>query len=526
MRVSPPVCTGILLSALLLGVSAAPAGADATTDDAVAWLATQQQDDGGFEVAGFPGFETPDAVLAIASNAQTTSTWSASEALTAVQAVQNGEGEDALDYLDDFVDAGISGGQAAKVILLVAEPLGFDPTDFDPQSDSASAVDLTADLGDIPPLFYNSSLFADLAQVVLGEQVHQDDLQEICEVQHTSGPGAGGWSFDSNPDGADPDMDTTGFSVMALTAAGVEPTDEVLVAAQGFIEGTQQASGAWLSFGSDDPNATALAVLAYTALGEDPLSLPHDPDAWLRSQQDDTPPDEGHIISPNDGFGLNTFATSQTVTALHRNWLPLDSATGRRCLAQDPYTDTPQTTWYDNGARWLSESHIVAGHLLHPADRITRAQASMWLNRMFDSAGGPDTNFPDVPDNAWYHDGVDFVAAAPNGVIATGYPDGTFRPGLSLNRAQAVKWLYAAAGSPDIAGLPDDGFSDVADDAHYAAAVTWASANGIVFGFRNGTFRPRESANRAQFGQWLYELAATPGAWEDGATIPTTVVFT
>jgi S-layer homology domain len=519
MHVSPPVCTGILLSALLLGASAIPAGADATTDDAVAWLATQQQDDGGFEVAGFPGFETPDAVLAIASNAQTTSTWSSSEALTAVQSVQNGEGEDALDYLDDFVDAGISGGQAAKVILLVAGPLGLDPTDFDPQSDSASAVDLTADLGDIPPSFYNSFLVADLARVLLGQPVHQDHVQVACEAQKADG----GWAFDGDPHSSTPsDLDSTGFSVMALAAAGVEVTDPVLTAAESFVETGQQASGAWLSFGSDDPNATALAILALVALGADPLGLPHDPDAWLRSQADG----DGHITSPADTFGVNTFATSQTVTALHRNWLPLESATGRRCLAEDPYTDTPGTTWYDNGARWLADVPIVAGHALHPTDRVTRAQASMWLNRMFDSAGGPDTSFPDVPDDAWYHDGVDFVAAAPNGVIATGYPTGMFLPGLTLARGQAALWLYRAAGSPDVSSLPPHGFSDVPAGLASSDAITWAAANGIVRGFGDGTFRVRQGVNRAQFGQWLYELAATPGAWEDGATIPTTVVFT
>ena len=40
---------------------------EASADSGVAWLKTQQQPDGGFEVSGFPGFETPDAVLAIAT---------------------------------------------------------------------------------------------------------------------------------------------------------------------------------------------------------------------------------------------------------------------------------------------------------------------------------------------------------------------------------------------------------------------------------------------------------------------------
>ena len=41
----------------LVAASPAPATSSAVTG-AIAWLRTQQQADGGFEVAGFPGFET------------------------------------------------------------------------------------------------------------------------------------------------------------------------------------------------------------------------------------------------------------------------------------------------------------------------------------------------------------------------------------------------------------------------------------------------------------------------------------
>ena len=82
-------CCGALTVALFsfasLSVNGAANAADpaskSTADAAVAWLETQQQPDGGFEVAQFPGFETRDAALAIAEDAQTGSTWSTSEAL-------------------------------------------------------------------------------------------------------------------------------------------------------------------------------------------------------------------------------------------------------------------------------------------------------------------------------------------------------------------------------------------------------------------------------------------------------------
>ena len=62
------------------------------TTDAVAWLVDQQEADGGFELADFPGFETPDAVLAIAEQAQVEPAWSKPLARAAVDAVVSNGG--------------------------------------------------------------------------------------------------------------------------------------------------------------------------------------------------------------------------------------------------------------------------------------------------------------------------------------------------------------------------------------------------------------------------------------------------
>ena len=75
----------------------------ATAASAVAWLKTQQLPDGGFEVVGFPGFETRDASLAIAEQAQTGSTWSTTEAYEALANLhQHDTGKTPLDALDAY----------------------------------------------------------------------------------------------------------------------------------------------------------------------------------------------------------------------------------------------------------------------------------------------------------------------------------------------------------------------------------------------------------------------------------------
>jgi minor extracellular protease Epr len=181
---------------------------------------------------------------------------------------------------------------------------------------------------------------------------------------------------------------------------------------------------------------------------------------------------------------------------------------------------------YDDGARWVDDAEIVGGINgdLRPAGRVNRAQAALWLNGMFGSPGGAANGFTDVPDGVWYEDGVDFVAGAPNGTIANGFGD-QLRPPLALNRAQAVSWLYAAAGSPDVSTLPPHGFTDVGPTTWFQNAATWAAANDIVLGFPNSTFRGNGNVTRAQFAQWMFNLVATPEAWPLTATTPPTLLF-
>ncbi len=329
----------VVATAAFVPVAHASSPADvAVASDAVDWIVTQQQPDGGFEVAGFPGFETPDAILAIAEHAQTTSTWSTSEARAAVEAVQTG-GKHALDAMDDYVDSpALTAGIAAKLILLVAEPLGINPTDFDPQDDSPTAVDLVATMnaGLNPDGSYgpagalNNTLYAALAQKLLTGNVPVATIAYIRSTQQADGA----WSFAGDPTATIRDVDTTAIAMQALAAAGAGPTDPSQRKALTFLAQQQQSSGAWVSFGAEDPNTTSSAIMALASVGYDvtsscwrdvsnPSALGasyHDPLGWLRAQQD---PTTGRILSPVDSFGVNTFATSQSVQAFLTRWLPI-----------------------------------------------------------------------------------------------------------------------------------------------------------------------------------------------------------
>lgn len=81
--------------------------------------------------------------------------------------------------------------------------------------------------------------------------------------------------------------------------------------------------------------------------------------------------------------------------------------------------------------------------------------------------------------------------------ILTGYPDGGFRPEGAVTRQQLAAALWRQAGKPAASG--SSAFSDGADIAAYAkTAVDWANSAGILKGFGDGTFRPAQTATRAQ----------------------------
>lgn len=344
-RTLVPAIAGVLVLALV-GIPRADAVASyparTAAARAVAWFAAQQQPDGGFELAGFPGFETPDAVLAIAESAQVGDTWDATRARNAVTGLVR-KGHNPLHNLDDLVDAGTSGGQAAKLIVLVVAPLGLNPRDFDPDNDTATPVDLVAmmDAARLPDGSYgagtfNATLFAAIAHKAIGRAVPADTLAYIAAAQQANGS----WNYTGTPSGTGVDVDTTALAMTALAAGGRTGADAAMKKALAILATSQYATGGWGDDYGNGPevntNSTALAAIGIRAAGANPgtrawrdAAAPGrtaqayvSPEATLISKQQ---PD-GHMTSPFDSYGLNTSATSQSVQGLLLNWLPLVAA--------------------------------------------------------------------------------------------------------------------------------------------------------------------------------------------------------
>ncbi|MEM5780609.1 MAG: S-layer homology domain-containing protein, partial [Lawsonibacter sp.] len=113
------------------------------------------------------------------------------------------------------------------------------------------------------------------------------------------------------------------------------------------------------------------------------------------------------------------------------------------------------------------------------------------------SAGNPD--FSDVTSDDWY--GKAAAWAAEKGIMG-GYPDGTFGPNDPVTREQIASILYSYAkykgydvsGHGELSGFTDQ--NQVHDWA--AAAMGWATAEGLISGMGGGILAPQSSTTRAQ----------------------------
>ena len=123
--------------------------------------------------------------------------------------------------------------------------------------------------------------------------------------------------------------------------------------------------------------------------------------------------------------------------------------------------------------------------------------------------GNPQTGvFVDVATGSYYEDAVDW--AVENG-ITKGTDDTHFSPDGICTRAQAVTFLWRAAGSPkpETRAMP---FTDVPVGSYYYDAVLWVVENGITKGTSDTTFNPNDTCTRAQIVSFLWRSEKTPVA--------------
>lgn len=121
----------------------------------------------------------------------------------------------------------------------------------------------------------------------------------------------------------------------------------------------------------------------------------------------------------------------------------------------------------------------------------------------------------DIKGSDWFYEAINYVLS--NGLM-TGTSNTTFTPNGALTRGMLVTVLYRMAGSPKVEGKVSEKFSDCTDGSWYADAVLWASANKVVDGYEDGTFKPTKSITRQEMAKVLYGYDKIGGKTAEGIT--------
>ena len=127
-----------------------------------------------------------------------------------------------------------------------------------------------------------------------------------------------------------------------------------------------------------------------------------------------------------------------------------------------------------------------------------------------------DTGVP-FKDVASYHPYFDAIRYVYDHQIFEGTAVDQFDAETVMTRGMLVTVLWRMAGKPE-AEAPS-GFDDVADGAWYADAVAWASETGLVLGYGDGRFGPKDDLTREQILTILHRWAGLPDAPE-GEDVP------
>lgn len=217
-------------------------------------------------------------------------------------------------------------------------------------------------------------------------------------------------------------------------------------------------------------------------------------------------PDKGYAVSnvkiDGKSIGAVKSYTFENVRRTHTIEVIFMKANGNPQTGV--FVDVATGSYYEDAVDWAVENGITKGtddNHFSPDGICTRAQAVTFLWR---AAGSPKPEprampFTDVPVGSYYYDAV--LWAVENG-ITKGTSDTTFSPNMTCTRAQIVAFLWRSEKSP-AAGIANP-FADVKSTAYYADAVLWAVKENITKGTTSTTFSPNADCTRAQIVTFLW----------------------
>jgi len=157
----------------------------------------------------------------------------------------------------------------------------------------------------------------------------------------------------------------------------------------------------------------------------------------------------------------------------------------------------------------LAAKGIVSGKndtTFDPNGAITRAEFTTILVNHLNLNDDIISNFNDVSKDKWYYN---FIARAAIHGINAGVSEGNFRPDEKITReemAVMIRQAYKVKYGMVLSGQSSQ-FSDASQISDYAKDAVYAmKANGIISGYSDNTFKPLNTATRAEASTMIYNF--------------------
>ncbi|WP_341280097.1 S-layer homology domain-containing protein [Paenibacillus sp. FSL H8-0537] len=197
-------------------------------------------------------------------------------------------------------------------------------------------------------------------------------------------------------------------------------------------------------------------------------------------------------------------------------------------LSPDVAANATKVTAYINGKSVSLDSPIDLKEgdnrievTVQAADGATKTYTITIVRKAQPSAPNTST-FTDVNEH-WASEAIQEMTASG---IVSGYPDGSFRPNAPVTRAEFVVMIMKAAGTNTGNSGGAASFTDGTAISTWAkSAVEEAVSKGIVSGYADGSFRPKERITRAELVTMVaraFNIAVVQGdsSFTDSASIP------
>jgi subtilisin len=167
------------------------------------------------------------------------------------------------------------------------------------------------------------------------------------------------------------------------------------------------------------------------------------------------------------------------------------------------FPDVPASIWYSKYVYDLNARNAVGGlpdGKFHPEKQITRGEAVSMIGRALKLDGTPrNTTFPDVT-KSYFASG--YVASMTEKNLATGFPDGTFKPTQTISRGEVIALLDRAFTLKKQQSTTKT-FTDVTNTFYAYDAVQRFTPVSIANGYTDGTFKPNAPVTRAEMAVFL-----------------------